>query len=52
MYIPPFWGMPDERWNYPDPLIWWVLAPIWAYSCAIGFALQISWAISLYKEDK
>lgn len=45
----PFWG-PPGAYNQPDPYIWWIVGPVWAYLAAIWVAHGIARFIDAWHE--
>lgn len=45
----PFWGMPGA-YDEPDPFIWWIVGPLWAYAAAIVLAYNVAWFMERWKE--
>lgn len=50
MVIPPFWGPPGHGATAPDPIIWWIVVPIFAYLLAIWIASQFAAVFALHNQ--
>lgn len=43
--IPPWFGMPTGM-DKPDPIIWWLIGPVWGYLWALWAARVLSCVIN------